>query len=39
MFATCELATFTGSELHFIEPRASQAKAINTAVMFQKEWT
>lgn len=25
--------------LHFIEPRATQANAINTAVMFQKEWT
>ena len=27
------------SELHFIEPRAGPAKAINTGVTHQKEWT
>lgn len=35
------LAAFSGfqAELHFIEPRASPANAINTAAVFQKEWT
>lgn len=28
-----------GSELHFNDPQATPANAINTAVMFQKEWT
>lgn len=26
-------------EIHFIQPRASQASAINTAVTFHKQWT
>lgn len=41
MSGTCKITTFSGfqAEFHFIEPRASPANAINTAAMFQKEWT